>query len=184
MKKPLNKAQTAFVNTLLQQMQVKPFNQISVSELSEAAEYDRRTFYRYFQTKEDILYLYSAVLLEAMANDMKREALTPRSGFLAYFKFWDTHRDFLTLLEKQGFLYFLAEKQDQLLYQHVGLSVQDNLPNRLEQVPEFSQYAYYFTLGGLWQVLVFWIRTGMRQTPEQLTQYTLDLFTEMQKLME
>ncbi len=170
MKKSLNKAQTAFVNTLIQQMRVKPFNQISVSELSEAAEYDRRTFYRYFQTKEDILYLYSAVLLEAMANDMKREALTPRSGFLAYFKFWDTHRDFLTLLEKQGFLYFLAEKQDQLLYH--------------QQVPEFSQYAYYFTLGGLWQVLVFWIRTGMRQTPEQLTQYTLDLFTEMQKLME
>ncbi|MBQ9491032.1 MAG: TetR/AcrR family transcriptional regulator [Lachnospiraceae bacterium] len=58
-----NKAQNAFINALLQLMKEKAFDQISISELSENAQYDRRTFYRYFQSKSDILYLYCASLL-------------------------------------------------------------------------------------------------------------------------
>ena len=178
-----NKAQNAFIQALLQLMKENMFDQISISELSETAQYDRRTFYRYFQTKSDILYLYCASLLNEMALDMKKEPLTPQSGFLSYFSFWDKHRDFLLLLEKQHLLYFLGEKQDQLLYEHVGTVVHEDLPKDLAQVSEFSLYAYYFTLGGLWQVLALWIRTGMKQTPAQLTQHILDSFTEMQKMI-
>ncbi len=180
----LNKAQSAFVNALLHLMADKPFDQVSVSELSELAQYDRRTYYRYFQSKTDVLYLYCASLLKEMAEDMRRETLTPYSGFLSYFTFWNRHRDFLSLLDRQGLLYFLAEKQDQLLYQNVGTVVHEDLPEKLTQVSEFSQYAYYFTLGGLWQALVLWIRSGMKQTPEQLTKHILDSFTEMQKLIQ
>ena len=183
MKNKLSKAQDAFISALLKLMKKKDFDQISVSELSETAQYDRRTFYRYFQSKNDILYLHCATLLGEMAEDMKKEPLTPQSGFLSYFEFWNKHRDFLLLLEKQHLLFFLGEKQDQLLYQHVGTVVHDDLPVDLDQVSEFSQYAYYFTLGGLWQALVLWIRTGMKQTPEQLTKYILESFTEMQKLI-
>lgn len=85
---------------------------------------------------------------------MRRETLTPYSGFLSYFTFWNRHRDFLSLLDRQGLLYFLAENQDQLLYQNVGTVVHEVLPEKLTQVSEFSQYAYYFTLGGPWQALV------------------------------
>ena len=179
----IGKAQVAFIDALLNILKSKPFDQISVSELSEVAQYDRRTFYRYFQSKSDILYLYCASLLAEMAESMKKEPLTPQSGFLSYFEFWGKHRDFLLLLEKQHLLYFLGEKQDQLLYEHVGTVVHDDLPKELSQVSEFSLYAYYFTLGGLWQTLVLWIRTGMKQTPKQLTDYILMSFTEMQKLI-
>lgn len=183
MNNTLNKAQEAFVKALLELMQMKPFDQISVSELSERAQYDRRTYYRYFQSKSDILYVYCAYLLGEMADEMQREPLTPYTGFLSYFSFWSRHRDFLVLLDKQQLLYFLGEKQDQLLYRHVGVIVHDDLPDRLEQVSEFSQYAFYFTLGGLWQALILWIRTGMKQTPEQLTRHIIDSFTEMRKLI-
>ena len=183
MDKKLCKAQIAFIGSLLKILKNKPFDQISVSELSEDAQYDRRTFYRHFQSKSDILYLYCASLLSEMADDMKKNPLTPLSGFLSYFEFWNKHRDFLLLLEKQHLLYFLGEKQDQLLYEHVGTVVHADLPKKLSQVSEFSLYAYYFTLGGLWQTLVLWIRTGMKQTPRQLTDYILKSFTEMQKLI-
>lgn len=179
----LSKAQIAFIEALLDILKSKSFDQISVLELSEAAQYDRRTFYRYFQSKNDILYLYCASLLSEMAEDMKKEPLKPQSGFLSYFEFWNRHRDFLLLLEKQHLLFFLGEKQDQLLYEHVGTVVHNDLPKELSHVSEFSMYAYYFTLGGLWQALVLWIRTGMKQTPKQLTDYILKSFTEMQKLI-
>jgi len=38
-----NKAQQAFIDALLLLMKEKSYNQISVSELSEIAQYDRRT---------------------------------------------------------------------------------------------------------------------------------------------
>ena len=95
--------------------------------------------------------------------------------------FW--FKDFLALLYKQNLICFLGEKLDQLLYQQVGLKVHDDLPDELAQVSEFSRYAYYFTLGGLWQMLVLWTRDGMTLTPEQLTEHVLTSFSEMQKMI-
>ena len=146
MEKSTNKGEQAFINALLSLMEEKPYNQISVSELSELAEYDRRTYYRYFKSKDDILFSHCASLLSEMAAS-------------------------------------LGEKLDQLLYQQVGLKVHDDLPDDLAQVSEFSRYAYYFTLGGLWQMLVLWIRDGMTLTPEQLTEHVLTSFSEMQKMI-
>ena len=183
MENKLSKSQVAFIEALLDIMKNKPFDQISVSELSEAAQYDRRTFYRYFQSKSDILYLYCASLLSEMAEDMKKEPLTPRSGFLSYFSFWNKHRDFLILLKNRNLLFFLGEKQDQLLYEQVGTVVHNDLPKKLSQVSEFSMYSYYFTLGGLWQTLVLWVKTGMKQPPEQLTDYILKSFSKMHELI-
>lgn len=117
-----------------------------------------------------------------MAASMSATPLTPKSGFLSFFTFWDDHRDFLALLYKQNLIYFLGEKLDRLLYQQVGLKVHDDLPDELALVSEFSRYAYYFTLGGLWHVLVLWIRDGMTLTPEQLTDHVLSSFSEMQKM--
>ena len=63
MEKKTNKGEQAFINALLSLMEKKPYNQISVSELSELAEYDRRTYYRYFTSKDDILFSHCASLL-------------------------------------------------------------------------------------------------------------------------
>ncbi|MBO6207595.1 MAG: TetR/AcrR family transcriptional regulator C-terminal domain-containing protein [Lachnospiraceae bacterium] len=182
MEKNTNKGEQAFINALLSLMEEKPYNQISVSELSELAEYDRRTYYRYFTSKDDILFSHCSALLAEMAASMSATPLTPKSGFLSFFKFWNDHRDFLALLYKQNLIHFLGEKLDRLLYQQVGLKVHDDLPDELTLVSEFSRYAYYFTLGGLWHVLVLWIRDGMTLTPEQLTAHVLNSFSEMQKM--
>ncbi len=178
----MNKAQQAFVDALLQLMQEKPFEQISASQLSRLAQYDRRTYYRYFKTKKDVLYLYCSSLLGDLALEMRKEPLTPYSGFLSFFEFWNEHRDFLLIMEKQHLLYYLGSEIDSLIYRNVGIVVHKDLPDNLEQISEFSQFAYYFTLGGCWQVLIFWIRSGMKQTPEQMTRHILQIFSEMQKM--
>jgi len=183
MDKNSSKGEQAFINALLSLMEEKSYNQISVSELSEHAKYDRRTYYRYFSSKDDILFSHCSFLLSEMASKMSKTPLTPGSGFLAFFEFWDNHKDFLKLLYKQNLIYLLGEKLDQLMYRQVGLKVHDNLPEELEQVSEFSRYAYYFTLGGLWQMLVLWIRDGMTLTPQQLTDHVLTSFSEMHKMI-
>lgn len=181
----LRRAQEAFIRALLRLMEKKPYKEITVSELAAYAQYDRRTYYRYFRSTDDVLSLHCAWILREMAAIMMEKGqLTPYSGFLSYFEFWERHRDFLELLEKQKLLCFLEECQNEVIYQQVGLSVHDDLPENLSDTPEFSQFAFYFTLGGLWTALVFWIRSGMKQTPEQLAQYILRSFSEMDKLID
>ena len=181
----LSKAQQAFTSALLDLMKKKPYKDITVSELSEYCGYDRRTYYRYFKTMDDVIRLHCAYLLKEMAEIMiSKGMLTPETGFLSYFEFWDRHRDFLILLDQQGLLYFLGELQNSLLYQQVGLSMHSDLPDELSDTSEFSQFAFHFMLGGVWSSLVFWVRSGMKQTPEQLTKHILNSLTEMAKLIK
>ena len=180
----LNRAQKYFINALLTLMEEKPYGEISVSELSERAQYDRRTFYRYFKSKDDILCLYYAKLLQEMAELTNQKGmLTPRSFCLAYFEFWNGHKDFLMLLDRHRLLHFLGESQELMIYHHVGHRVQKNLPDTLSETAEFSQYSFYFTQGGLWSVLIYWVRTGMKQSPAVLTEHILNTFIEMEKLI-
>ena len=89
MNKTLNRSQKAFIDALLALMNEKPYSEITVTELSERAQYDRRTYYRYFDNKDEVLYLYCASLLSDMAEIMTDKGeYTPQAGFLAFFEFW------------------------------------------------------------------------------------------------
>lgn len=179
-----NSSQQAFIDALLRLMKEKPYSEITISELAERAEYDRRTYYRYFSSKDEILYLHCAAILSDMTVIMTEKGeYTPQSGFLAFFEFWEQHSEFLSMLENQGLLYFLGEKLGDLLYDNVGHSVHDDLPEKFDENSAFSQYAYYFTLGGLWAVLSLWIKSDMKQTPAELSDYVLRSFTEMNGLI-
>lgn len=109
----LTRAQHFFIDALLTLMQAKPYTEITVSELSELAQYDRRTYYRYFKSKDDILCLHYAELLHEMAERMNQKGLlTPRSLCLAYFEFWNSHKDFLSLLDRHVFCIFLGRNRN------------------------------------------------------------------------
>ena len=181
---PLNRAQTYFINALLSLMKKKPYQNITVQELSDTAQYDRRTYYRYFNSKEDILRLYCSHILGEMALMMKSESpLTFQSGIIAYFNFWEKYIPFLRLLQQNNLLHFLEAEQDELLYYHVGIFVQTEIPQQLESVPPISKYAFYFTSGGLWNTLVHWIKEEPRRSPKEITEYILTIFTEIGKIV-
>lgn len=180
----LNRAQTYFINALLSIMKEKPYQNITVQELAETAQYDRRTYYRYFNSKEDILRLYCSHILGEMTIMMKHEnPLTVQSGIISYFTFWEKYIPFLRLLQQNNLLHFLADEQDELLYYHVGIFVQPEIPQQLENAPPISKYAFYFTSGGLWDTLVHWIKEEPRRSPKEMTKYILTTFAEIGKII-
>ncbi len=179
-KSSLSRAEKHFVKALLSIMKEKPYQEITVLELAEAADYDRRTYYRYFTSKEEILKLYCSHILSEMVDMLKEKGhLTFQTGFISYFEFWEKHIDFLCLLESNELLHYLANQQDDLLYHYVGKSIQPEIPNNLEKVSEFSKVSFYFTSGGLWNILVRWIKEESRKTPQELTKYILTYFKEV-----
>lgn len=166
---PLSKQ--SFIQALFDLMEKKPIHDITIKELTKKADYDRKTFYRHFTSKEDIINLYCACILQEMAEALKeRGKLTFETYILSYFEFWESHLSFLKLLEKNDILYFLEKHHDELIYQYVGRDVQPELPDELQQTSHFSKNAFYFTQGGLWNILVHWIQQEQRNSVKQLTE--------------
>lgn len=170
----INRAQQHFINALLELMEKKPFEEITVSELAMKAEYDRRTYYRYFNTMTDILRLYCTQILQEM-NQMIMQSgkLTLHSGITSYYYFWKKYQFLLERLDQNGLLGYLEEEHDHLLYEAVGKVVQPEIPEEIENAPALSRYAYFFTTGGLWNILVWWCREGMKESPEALCSYII-----------
>ncbi len=182
--KTINRAKEHFIQALLALMEEKPFADITVYELAARAEYDRRTYYRYFKSKEDILILHCSDILGEMADLLKQKgSLSFHSGILSYYEFWQRHLDFLKLLDRNRMLPFLEEQMDLLFYSSVGKVVQKDLPDTLPDVAALGRYSFFFTAGGLWNVLVWWVREGAVQTPEKLTDYLLTSIREFQSML-
>lgn len=174
--KPATLAEQHFTEALLSLLQEKNFADISIRELAARAGYDRKTYYRHFSRKEDVLASYVATIFSEMAElILAAGPMSVRSGFTAYFTFWERHIDFLRLLAKNDLLHFLADIDEDVLYTFVGQAVQPDLPESLNESSDLSRYSYFFTTGGLRNVLIEWATEPdeTRTSPEQVTEHLI-----------
>lgn len=155
-------------NALLVLMEEKEFKNISITEIATKADLSRRTFYRIFETKEDILVYYTDKLFSEFLQLLNQEsdhhfAVTIR----LYFQFWYEHRNFLELLRRNEMLPFIMNQYSRL-FPEVFQIIKGNHP--LAHNTEALSYAMAFSAGGLLSILLKWAEGGMDKTPEEIMQ--------------
>lgn len=176
----LTKAELAYIQALFTLLETRPFDEISITDLSKISQYDRRSYYRHFSCKEDIITLYCRTIIDEMATSlMARGNLTLKNSIIAYFEFWDNHIDFLHILSKNHLLPLLAEQQDELIYQHVGRKIQPCLSENYSTLPSNALYASHFTYGGFFKMLTWWIKETPRKSPEEIADYITAYIAEL-----
>ena len=149
-------------DSLLILMQEKTYQQISIKDIAEKADLNRRTFYRNFITKDDILFCHGKQLIEQLGKNIQSKGLYSFHSICeSYFEFWLQNLDFLKLLKKNNLLYFLFEQFDQY---HNQLHL--FLPNIEHK--EATRFSVAFALGGFWSTLVQWLNTGAEQSPSYM----------------
>lgn len=160
------KSQRWLVDSLLSLMKEKAFNQITIREIAEKAELDRRTFYRHFTSKEDILNHYLDNLYkEYLSNLGKVPDFTVYSISKIYFEFWEGHLDFLLIIIQNHLQSFLLGKYNEYLPQ-IYKAFQSEMP--LAANPIYFQYALAFKTGGFWNILFEWANNGAMQKPHEM----------------
>jgi len=146
------------VNALLDLMDKKNFNQITITELSKNADLARRTFYRHFDTVDDVLDYHMKKLSKELAT-LFAEGIAQNKSFkeyvVIYFSYWEQHKDLLLLLKKNNLLSIL-------LFNFMP-SVKENLPDNYSNDPT-SDYLFYFIFGGICNLLIKWIGDGTKQS--------------------
>ena len=88
---------------LLELLKEKPLVDISISELTQKAQIGRVSFYRNYQTKEDILREESDRLLKEWGKLYEENpASSPGTLFPSLFDFYREHKEFYTILYQAG----------------------------------------------------------------------------------
>ena len=159
----------AIALALFDLMEEERFERISVSAIARAAHCNRSTFYRHFDTKEDVV----ALRVMMATGGTLEELISPRTrtfeGYLGeMFSSMRAHRRVFELIYRDGLNDHLIDGINRLFdreYDRSRLSAAD-------------QYAVAFHIGGIANHIRLWAERGMIDTPEEMVGYVRASFAE------
>ena len=154
-------------NAMLEVLKEKEFDSISITEICSKAEVARKTFYRNFNNKEDVI--KSSIdlkLSEFTSTGVLNKVIKPIEISESYIQFWYDRKDFLKLLFERNLFGILNYKYDIYMQDLRRLMKGDE-----EETPEI-EYFLKFISGGFWNVLQTWVRKDFKESPKELAKLT------------
>ncbi len=147
---------------LIQLMAKKPFTKISISEIVKVAGVSRSSFYRNFDSKEQILISYIYNLYNDFFDAKDILSIYPKQADLEHFllprfHFIKQNKDFFTALRKNNLLYYIFEQMEPELI--LLLCGQDN---------SLSHYYCAMFSGSCASIVRSWIDNDFRETEEEM----------------
>jgi len=164
-------------SALIDLMKEKPFNKITIQEIANKAELDRRTFYRNFSSKEDILSYHILRLSTEYSVALKEEKYLSLS--IALRIFCETaykHRDFILLLIENNLSVLLLNVFDEVLP-----AIHNMVQDKFSEITDLKniEYAFSYNAGGFWNVLNKWFKEGTQLSPSQIAEIVANLIEKM-----
>lgn len=157
---------------LLDAMLQKRYDDISISDLCDQLQIPRKSFYRYFSSKDGA---FHALLDHTLQECGSFAPAVPdlRKFFERYFEFWLAKKTLLDALERSGLSAKLVERaihdamQDQSFTAHLVKAFQD----------ANQQYVALFIVSALMSVMIQWHHTGCKESPREMAATVSHLIT-------
>ncbi|MBR2595429.1 MAG: TetR/AcrR family transcriptional regulator [Solobacterium sp.] len=143
--------------TLIDLLKKKSLSEISISELTDKAGIGRVSFYRNYQSKEDILKEESNRLIKEWGKLYESNPESaPETLFPSLFDFYRDHREFYTTLYNAGMSSIMMETI-------VGtIQITPDMNNLEAYIKSFWAY-------GIYGWLLEWIKRGMPESGKELS---------------
>lgn len=155
-----------YVSALLELMNEKPYNQISISELSDKADLSRRTFYRLFNSMDEILLFHIHSLWAKKSDELYNssdKSYLHTSEFALHF--WYEYKELTILLYRNGLVSIMQQ-----FINEISLEIYhaQKANRKLAKNPEALEYALSYSSGGILNIICTWASKGMDKSPEEL----------------
>ena len=163
---------------LLEIMGEKKFEEISISDLCEKLQIPRKSFYRYFSSKEGALHgLIDHTLMEYEGFICESETFGERSAetdLMSYFRFWESRKNFLDAMQDNGLYSMLMERSIAMARSDGGM------PRRFLANHEQSTWGFVTMFGvcGLMSLVLTWHAEGFRISCGQMAKIAARLMTK------
>lgn len=163
---------------LLDMMGTRRYEDITVSKLCDYLQIPRKSFYRYFSSKDGALHaLIDHTMLDYEGFNVvytNGERRTPERELQQFFQFWVEHKPLLDALAKSGMSGTLVERA-------MGYSVIDSMSSSrfLQDETLFArQQVMLFCISGLMSMVLSWHHEGYPQSAEQMAAIAARLVTQ------
>lgn len=149
-----------FQDALIRLLKKKRMEDITVVALCEEMGVSRKTFYQYFDSIDDVLY----IMLDKEIRDGFL-LLEMKPEIEKFFLFWKERKWLLDILEKNGMSELLVNRM------HVMMLVGDEV-----DMFDIKSLKYRGWVSAIITVLIMWHHGGMRQSPKEMEQVILEMF--------
>lgn len=152
---------------IVELMKSEDLKKIKVSTVVKKAGVSRTTFYKYYNTLEDVLDDYMNEIVAAYNvekhHNSKIQTLYDYENILLTFYFFDQYADFFKVVNQQGFY--------SLLINAINSFMTKNFYSE-----KYNLYELYCYSGGLLNIFMKWEEQGKKEKPEDIAQIVYDLY--------
>lgn len=142
----------------------KALRNISVAELSEHAQIARRTFYRYYHSKEEVLTNYLDRLIQDYIIELQTEKLTNFEDLVnLFFQYWSQYAEPLKILQDSNLLVLILQRSyDKLPAAYTTVMAPWHVTNSNQKQ---ITYDSRFIVGGLYNIFDEWLKGDYQEMP-------------------
>lgn len=147
------------IKALLLVMEQYDYKEITVTQITQEAQLSRKTFYRLFSDKDDVLRLFCEKLFHQCFAQIKLQKIQNYWDVVqVYFDFWEARKDLLSLLQKNNLLSHVFE------YSYRYSTEIFEFVRSKEVATSFAlplPYMLAYSVGGMHSMLLKWAEKGM-----------------------
>lgn len=160
-----NFSKNCIVDSLIILMDKQKLEDITMEDISAKSGVSRRTIYRYFNNKHEILSKYIDGLVQDYTDYIKNNMNKGKNIVELSFEFAQLRYNFFCVAYKNNMLINVVELLESMI-KSVLLQPKNSYFATLPS-EEFANYTS-FVAGGIWGILRKWINSGGIQSPKQL----------------
>lgn len=155
------RVKSSITMALFSLMHQKSFSDITISEIIRTAGVARVSFYRNYDSKEDVL----LTLIEDILEEFRSTIDSNETNYYTYenirrsFAYFKRYGSYILDLYHFGYGSILLEKLNQFHEEVAG-----NMPSR-----SIERYELYMYMGALFNTAIQWIRNGTMESEEDIT---------------
>lgn len=154
-------------DSFIELIQTKPYEDITVSEISANADLARRTFYRVFGSKNELIcYIIENLVHEYIIDLQTTENITMEKLTLIFFGFFEKHKNLIEIFKCNHLEYFILESFNKYL-PTIRVSA---CKNKMSDNPEIDKMFMLISGGGFFNLLMYWTESNSDITPKELSQ--------------
>ena len=159
------RSRNEITKALLKLMGKYPYNEITVTMIVMETDLVRKTFYRNFDSKDDVL---DSIINKAIIEYANALVESDEDPLTIIFAFCEKNKKLLKLLHKNNMLYLLLLKLNEVIPECNRTMDMSNNPFAKTIGNLDPDYIIAFNIGAIWNVIFKWVDRGMVDSLDEI----------------
>ncbi|WP_040468217.1 TetR/AcrR family transcriptional regulator [Limosilactobacillus gastricus] len=168
----VTQSQQRISQAMMKLLATESFAELTVTQICQEAEVGRKTFYRNFDDKMDVIafYLYDEMQQERKTNRPTNLSEAMQKAFVFIYH----HQETFKLLDQNDLLPQLQRIIKHLIQNHIN-----ELENKLHAMGIEDKIAYYvnFTANTIYSNIELWVGSDFKESPDEIAQLTVNFLS-------